>query len=168
MNESKALASYLTPVIINVFVLALLILSLIKSREKTKQSLKFAMMSFMRTLPTIVLIIVFIGLLLGFIPPATISEIAGSQSGIAGVVILALLGTILYIPSIIAFPLAASILKGGASVTAVAAFITTLTMLGHVTIPLEIKELGKKMTLLRNVFSFVIALVIAFIMGVIL
>ena len=168
MKEPNVMASYLTPILINVLVFALLILSLIRSREKTKESLKFAMMSFMRILPTIVLIIVFIGLLLGFIPPATISAIAGSQSGIAGVLILAILGTILYIPSIIAFPLAASILKGGASVTAVAAFITTLTMLGHVTIPLEIKELGKKMALLRNVFSFVIALVIAFIMGVIL
>ena len=50
----------------------------------------------------------------------------------------------------------------------VAAFITTLTMVGVVTLPLEIKEMGKKITILRNVFSFVFAIVIALIMGVIL
>ena len=48
------------------------------------------------------------------------------------------------------------------------AFITTLTMIGVVTLPLEIKELGKKMALLRNGLSFIIAIVIALIMGVIL
>ncbi|MFH0847572.1 MAG: permease [Chloroflexota bacterium] len=150
------------------FVLGCLIFSLAKSQEKTRASLKFALMSFMRTLPTIMLIIILIGLLLGFIPPETISRFVGTKSGFWGVLLVALLGTILYVPSIIAFPLAASILRGGASVTAVAAFITTLTMLGHVTIPLEIKEMGKKMTLLRNVFSFAIALIISIIMGALL
>lgn len=158
----------LTAIIINVFVFSLLMLSLVKSREKTRQTLKVAAMGLMVQLPTVVLIIILIGLLLGFIPPTTISQIAGSQSGIGGVFLVALLGSVLYIPSLIAFPLAASILKSGASVTSVAALITTLTMMGHVSIPMEIKELGKKMTLLRNGLSFIIALVISFIMGAIL
>ena len=64
--------------------------------------------------------------------------------------------------------LAASLLDGGASISVVAAFITTLTMIGTVTLPLEIKELGKKMALLRNGMSFLIAILIAFIMGAIL
>ncbi|HDH27594.1 MAG TPA: permease, partial [Euryarchaeota archaeon] len=46
--------------------------------------------------------------------------------------------------------------------------ITTLTMVGFVTLPLEIKVLGKKLAILRNLFSFIIALIIAVIMGVIL
>lgn len=74
----------------------------------------------------------------------------------------------MHIPSLIAFPLAASLLKNGASITAVAAFITTLTMIGTITLPLEIKELGKKVALLRNGLSFIVAIVIALIMGVIL
>ena len=74
----------------------------------------------------------------------------------------------MHIPSLIAFPLAASLLKGGASITAAAAFITTLTMIGTVTLPLEIKELGKKVALLRNGISFIMAIIIALIMGVML
>ena len=41
-------------------------------------------------------------------------------------------------------------------------------MVGMVTLPLEIKELGTKLTLLRNVMSFFIAILIALLMGVIL
>ncbi|HHD16798.1 MAG TPA: permease, partial [Euryarchaeota archaeon] len=75
---------------------------------------------------------------------------------------------VLFIPSLLSFPLAASLLEGGASLSVVVAFITTLTMIGTVTLPLEIRELGKKMALLRSGMSFIIAIVIALIMGAIL
>ena len=51
---------------------------------------------------------------------------------------------------------------------AIAAFITTLNMVGLVTAPLEIEQLGKKYTLMRNSLSLIFALIIAFGMGVIL
>jgi len=41
-------------------------------------------------------------------------------------------------------------------------------MVGVITLPLELRELGKKITILRNVFSFVFAIVIALIMETIL
>ena len=85
-----------------------------------------------------------------------------------GVLIVGAAGAVLHIPALLSFPLAASLLEEGASVSAVAAFITTLTMIGTITLPLEIKELGKKMAILRNGISFVIAIIIALIMGVIL
>ncbi len=48
------------------------------------------------------------------------------------------------------------------------AFLTTLTMVGIVTFPLEKKEFGLKFAVTRNALSFVSALVIAMMMGVIL
>ena len=39
-------------------------------------------------------------------------------------------------------------------------------MVGAVTMPLEIRELGKKMALLRNGMSYLIAVLVAFLMGV--
>jgi len=41
-------------------------------------------------------------------------------------------------------------------------------MIGIVTLPLEIKELGQKIALLRNGLSFIVALAIALIIGVVL
>jgi len=153
----------ITVIFINIFAGGCLIFSFIKDRKKTKQSLLGAAKSFIRILPIVFIIIIFVGLLLGFVSQTQISKIAGEHAGFWGVFLIAM-----HIPSLIAFPLAASILKNGASITAVAAFITTLTMIGTITLPLEIKELGKKVALLRNGISFIIAIVIALIMGVIL
>jgi uncharacterized membrane protein YraQ (UPF0718 family) len=157
-----------TVVFINIFAVCCLIVSFFKDSEKTKQSLLVALKSFLRILPTVLIIIFFIGFLLGFVPPSEISKIIGEQSGFGGVLLVALLGALSHIPALISFPLAASLLESGASITAVAVFITTLTMIGIVTLPLEIKELGKKMALLRNGMSFIIATIIALIMGSIL
>jgi len=157
-----------TVIFINVFAFGCLIFAFIKDRTKIKQALIVALKSFFRILPTVLIIIIFIGLFLGFVPQSQISKIVGEQAGFGGVLIVGLLGAILHIPSLISFPLAASLLKSGASVTSVAVFITTLTMIGVVTLPLEIKELGKKMALLRNGISFIIAIIIALIMGAIL
>jgi len=153
---------------INVFAFACLFISFFKNKEKTKQSLRVAIRSFFHVLPMVFIIIIFIGLLLGFVPQNQISKIVGVQAGFWGVLVVAFFGAILHIPSLISFPLAASLLKSGASVTSVAVFITTLTMIGLVTLPLEIKELGKKMAILRNGISFGIAIIIALIMGAIL
>ena len=157
-----------TVIFINIFALSCLIVALIKDKKRTKKSLMVAVKSFFRILPTVLIIILFIGLLLGFVPPGTISKIAGEQSGFKGILLVALLGAIMHIPSLLSFPLAASLLKSGASLTVVAAFITTLTMIGIVTLPLEIKELGKKIALLRNGISFIFAIIIALIMGALL
>jgi uncharacterized membrane protein YraQ (UPF0718 family) len=157
-----------TVVFINIFAVCCLIVSFFKDSEKTKQSLLVALKSFLRILPTVLIIIFFIGFLLGFVPPSEISKIIGEQSGFGGVLLVALLGALSHIPALISFPLAASLLESGASITALAVFITTLTMIGIVTLPLEMKELGKKMALLRNGMSFIIAIIIALIMGSIL
>ena len=157
-----------TVIVINAIAIISFLIALLKDKEKAKKSLLVAGKSFIRILPMMLIIIIVIGLLLGFVPPEQISKFIGNQSGIVGVLLVGVVGAIMHIPALLSFPLAASLLEGGASVTAVAAFITTLTMIGVVTLPLEIKELGKKMALLRNGISFVIAIIIALIMGAIL
>ncbi|MEA1875062.1 MAG: permease [Bacteroidota bacterium] len=154
--------------IINGIAIIGLIIAFIVSKEKAIKSLKIAGKSFFKILPIIFIIILVIGLFLGFVSPDQISRFVGEQSGIGGVLLIGIVGALMHIPSLISFPLGASILENGGSITAVAAFITTLTMIGIITLPLEIKELGKKMALLRNGLSFVIAIIIAVIMGVIL
>jgi uncharacterized membrane protein YraQ (UPF0718 family) len=75
---------------------------------------------------------------------------------------------VLYIASLVSIPLAASLLRAGASVTTIAAFLTGLMMVNTVTLPLEIKYLGKKMALSRNLLSLVFAFAIAIVIGMVL
>ncbi|MBS3815562.1 MAG: permease [Hadesarchaea archaeon] len=158
----------ITAVIINIFAFLGLAIAFLKNREKAIQSLKVAGKSLFKILPMILIIVVIVGLMLGFVPPDQIGMFFGEQSGILGVLIIGGMGAILHIPSLVAFPLAASLLESGASIMATAAFITTLTMIGTVYLPVEMKILGKKLALLRNGLSFIIAIIISVMMGLIL
>jgi uncharacterized membrane protein YraQ (UPF0718 family) len=79
-----------------------------------------------------------------------------------------ILGSITLIPGFIAFPLAAALLKSGAGYMQIAAFVSTLMMVGVVTLPMEIKFFGKKAAYLRNGLAFVFSLIVALVMGVVL
>jgi uncharacterized membrane protein YraQ (UPF0718 family) len=157
-----------TAVVINLIALIGIIIAFAKSKRKALKSLKIAGKTFLRILPMMIIIVNVIGLLLGFISSDQISQFIGNQSGPFGVIVIGVAGAVMHIPALLAFPLGSSLLENGASITAVAVFLTTLTMIGMITLPLEIKELGKNLALLRNGFSFIAALVIAFIMGVLL
>jgi uncharacterized membrane protein YraQ (UPF0718 family) len=105
-------------------------------------------------------------LVVGLLSEELIIRYIGPETGFTGTLTAALVGAVTLIPSLVSFPLAGSLLRMGASAITIAAFITTLTMVGFVTAPLEIKELGLKFTLWRNGLSFIFALSIALVMGV--
>ncbi|MFQ3293820.1 MAG: uncharacterized membrane protein YraQ (UPF0718 family) [Natrialbaceae archaeon] len=150
---------------INGFAVSALLIALYRDRERGINSLKRGLFSFVRILPTVLTIVVIIGLLLGFVPPEMLRQVVGDQSGIGGLFLTGTIGSVLHIPALVAFPLAASFQEMGASVSIVAVFITTLTMIGVVTLPLEIRELGWRFAVLRNGLSFVGAVLIALVMG---
>ncbi len=142
--------------------------ALVRDRRQALRGLKVAAKMTWGMLPMVVIIILLIGALFAFVSPEALERFVGDQSGPFGAVLVALVGGILHIPALLAFPLSASLLDQGASITVVAAFITSLTMIGVVTLPLEMQELGRRFALLRNGLSFLAALAIAFIMGAIL
>ncbi|NLA78923.1 MAG: permease [Erysipelothrix sp.] len=143
----------------------LLGLSFYKDRKKTKQSLMKAWKSFENILPQMLALIIFIGVVVALLSPETIGKIIGGASGWYGTLIAAVLGSVTLIPAFVAFPLAAILLQNGAGYMQLSAFVSTLTMVGIITIPLEIKFFGKKFTILRNTLAFGFALVVAFIVG---
>ncbi|MDF1566538.1 MAG: permease [Spirochaetaceae bacterium] len=156
----------ITVLTVNGIALAALATALIRDRKRAAGALRTAGKMFVSILPMLIIIILLISLLFGFIPEESLTRFLGNQSGPLGTLVTAIVGSFLHIPAILAFPLAGSLLEKGASVTVVAAFITTLTMIGIVTLPLEIKEMGRRFALMRNGFSFAAALAIAFLMGV--
>lgn len=143
------------------------IFSLLKNKNKTLNAVKMSGGMMKGMFGEIIAILFLIGLLLTFIPPEIIKQYAGQSNTIMSTIIFALVGCITLIPAFVAFPLVGSIVNAGASIVPVVAFLTTLTMVGIVTFPLEKKEFGVKFTLVRNSLSFVFAIFIALLMGVI-
>ena len=146
----------------------LLGISFVKDKEKTALSLKRAWKMFVNVLPQFVAILLLVGLLLAVVTPETIQRIIGADSGLLGMFITSLFGAITLVPVLIAFPVAAELLNNGAGITQIVVFISTLTMVGFVTLPMEIKYLGKKAAILRNVFAYLFAFATAFIIVAVL
>lgn len=152
------------------YVLAVLLLSLsfIKDKNKTKMALKKAWKSFENILPQFLSILIIIGIMLAVLSPETISKFVGQESGMLGVLIAALIGSITLIPGFVAFPLAAALLKSGAGFMQIAVFVSTLMMVGIVTIPVEMKYFGKKATIIRNGMAFLFSFIAAIVIGVVM
>ncbi|WP_320128019.1 permease [uncultured Sphaerochaeta sp.] len=145
-----------------------LIVSFVKDTGKTRQALKMAFGMGKGMLGSILSIIFLIGLILTILPPENIADFVGNQSLVIATIASAAFGTITLIPAFIAFPLVGTLVEAGISVVPAVAFLTTLTMVGIVTFPLEKREFGLKFTAVRNGLSFVFAIAIALIMGMII
>jgi uncharacterized membrane protein YraQ (UPF0718 family) len=145
-----------------------LAVSFVKDRAKTKQALMRAWKPFHNLLPDFAGILALVGLVLTVISPEIISRIVGGESGLLGMGVAALVGAITLIPGFIAFPLAYSLLERGAGIMQVAVFVSTLMMVGFITLPLERKHFGPRITYLRNGLSFVFSFVVALVIGVVM
>lgn len=145
-----------------------LLFSFAKDREKTKLALKKAWKSFENILPSVLAVLLLIGFILTFLDAQTISLLLGTDSGITGMLIAAVVGCITLIPGFVAFPLAASLLEAGAGYAQIAVFISTLMMVGVATLPLEIKYFGKRTAVKRNILSLLCAIITSCLIGVIM
>ncbi|NMB34386.1 MAG: permease [Clostridium sp.] len=144
------------------------VISLVKDKEKTFNSMKMAKGMMQNMVGQILGILLLIGLILTFIPPEAIKNVLGEANTFVSTIISAVAGSITLIPAFVAFPLVGSLVDAGASIIPAVAFLTTLTMVGLVTFPLEKREFGLKFASIRNIFSFVFAIIIALAMGVIM
>jgi len=147
----------------------LLALSALKDRKKTLQALKKAWKAFEGILPQFLVVLILVAVVLALLDAATISRFLGSGSGAWGGIVAGLIGAITLIPGFVAFPAAAALLQNGAGATQIAAFVSSLMMVGVVTLPMEMKYFGKRAALLRNglalVFSFVAALFVGWVVS---
>ena len=152
---------------VGLYVLAgvLLIVSARQDRQKTGVALRKAWKSFESILPLILAIIMLIGIGLAVLSPAAISGLMGRHSGWPGVILAALIGSVTLIPGFVTFPLAAALLKNGAGYFQIIVFISTSVMVGVVTIPIEIRYFGRKVTYWRNFLALIFSFAIAGLMG---
>ncbi len=106
-------------------------------------------------LPEMLSVLMLVAMILTLLDENTISRYLGDSSGFLGLIAPALVGAVTLIPGFVAFPVAGKLLESGAGVLQVAAFVTSLMMVGIITLPMEIKYFGKQTAILRNLLSFI-------------
>lgn len=148
-----------------ILTISLLSLSYYKDKQKTKESLIKAWKSFENILPQMLGIVATVGIIIAFLNPQTIGRIIGDSSGWLGILLAAAVGSVTLIPGFVAFPTAAILLENGAGYMQLGAFISSLMMVGLMTIPVEIKFFGRKTTILRNILAFGFSLIVAVVIG---
>lgn len=142
--------------------------SFLLDRRKTMLGLKKGWKMFQNVAIPFLNILILVSLVLHVVPPSLIVRYLGAGSGWGGLAIAAIVGSITLIPGFISYPIASVLIIQGASYTTVATFMTTLMMVGVVTLPLEIKYFGRSVAILRNVLNFIAAVVIGLFVGLIL
>ena len=155
----------MTSVILYGIVIFFLIISFIKDKNKTKRALILGLKSFENILPQFLFIIITVGILLSFLTTDIISKILGNSSGFIGIILADIMGTIIMMPTFVSFSLGNTLLLNGAGYSQVATLISSLVLIGLMTLPLEIKYLGKRATLLRNLIAFIFSIIVGIILG---
>ena len=141
------------------------LISAILDRKKTVMALKIAWKKFIAILPAFLSMLILVSIILFLIPDTMISQYLGNDSRFIGIVFASSFGSITLMPGFVAYPLCGILLKKGVSYMVLAAFTTTLMMVGILTYPVEKEYFGVEVTIIRNLISFCMALLIALVIG---
>jgi uncharacterized membrane protein YraQ (UPF0718 family) len=148
--------------------LGLMAISYIKEKQRTKEALKATFKILYTILPVLIFVFVLMGLIQAYVSRETIAAILGKETGVIGILYAELVGSVaLFLPPAV-FPFGGYLHDNGAAYGPIAGFIFTAILIGVTTLPLEFKLLGKRFTIARNIFTFVIAFFLALFMGVVL
>lgn len=135
--------------------------------RRTRDALRSAWRGLLALVPKVLGMIGLVGLALALVPPDVLRRVF-ALGGLSGFLAVAALGSLVTMPGPVAFPLVGSLARLGAPPAALATFVTTLTMVGVVTAPLEVSHFGRRFTALRQGLSFAAALLVGLAMGALL
>ena len=150
-----------------VLTIVLTVLSFVIDKNKTLKGIKKGLTMFLKILPTLLSVIILVSIVLYLVSDEVLIKYLGDEAGLGAYVSAAVIGSVSIIPGFIAYPLAGILLKTGVSFSVLSVFITTLKMVGVLTIPIESKFFGLKTAILRNVLSFIGAILVGGSMAVI-
>jgi len=142
-----------------------LIASFIGSRKKKREGRQIEWRRFLKLLPPFLTMLSAVALLLPALPQEVFVRHLGGNNLFYTTTAAGLLGSLTLMPGFIAFPLSGLLLKQGVPYIVLAAFTTTLMMVGVLTFPVERHYLGTRIALVRNLISLIIALIVAISIG---
>lgn len=154
------------PIIFNGLVGLFLLIYIFVDVRKAWEVIKSAFRSFRTVMPLLVVIFALLILMQQTFTEHQVAFIIKQTSGAWGYLVAGFLGAIVHIPLFVAFPVGGNLLHTGVNPGFIAVLITSLVMVHTFSIPVEVRELGLRFALKRNILSLIFALCIGIIMGV--
>ena len=148
-----------------IIMVILLIISFVFDKEKTYKSLQRGWMKITKILPGYLKLLILLSLIL-LVPEEILVKFLGGNNIFLGLILGLIVGSITMMPGFIAYPLAGILVSRGVSYMVIAAFISTLMLVGILTYPVEKEYMGVKATIYRNIAGFIIGAIIALAAGV--
>ncbi len=116
--------------------------------------LKSAMSMTVQILPLVIFAFIVAGMIQILIPHEFLSKWVGKESGIRGILIGTVAGSLTPGGPYVSLPIAAGLLRSGASVGTMVAFLTGWSLWAVGRLPIEVGIMGWKFTLIRIVSTF--------------
>ena len=117
------------------FTLGCVIISFFQNRTKTSKAFHIAWKKFRAISSAFLMMLIFISILLYLIPNELIMQYLGGSGQFNGIFIALFFGSVAIMPGFVAFPLCGILLQKGVSYAVLAAFTTSLMLVGVVTFP---------------------------------
>jgi uncharacterized membrane protein YraQ (UPF0718 family) len=121
--------------------------------------LKIASRILIQITPLLIFAIAVAGLIQVLIPTELVSEWVGTESGLQGVLIGAIVGGFMPGGPFVSLPIAAALLMAGAGIGTMVAFLTGWSLLAVSRLPLEVGLMGWRFTAIRLSVTFFLPIV---------
>ncbi len=141
-------------IIMGVIAIVLLIIGYQKGGGEHILGLKTAGNILLQILPLLIFAFIIAGMIQVIIPQEMISRWVGAESGFRGLLIGTAIGSVTPGGPFISLPIAAGMLRAGASIGTMVAFMSAWSLLAVSRLPLEIGLMGWKFSLIRLACTF--------------
>jgi uncharacterized membrane protein YraQ (UPF0718 family) len=141
-------------IIMGVAAVVLLYIGYQKGGGEHLMGLKSAGNLLLQIIPLLVLAFIVAGMIQALVPVQLISRWIGAESGLRGILIGTLMGGIAPGGPYVSMPIAAGLLRVGASTGTMVAFLTSWSLWAVTRLPMEIGIMGWKFTLIRLACTF--------------
>lgn len=154
-KRKKSSMNMLVPTIImGVIAVALLVYGWVNGQGQHVAGLRSAAMMTINVLPLLIFAFIIAGMIQTLLPAQLISRWVGAESGIKGILVGTLTGGFMPGGPYVSLPIAAGLLRAGAGVGTMVAFITAWSLWAVARLPMEVGILGWKFTSIRLICTF--------------
>ncbi len=154
MNKRRISGMLIPTIIMGILAITLLVIGYKKGDNQHILGLKSSINMIVQILPLLIFAFIVAGMAQVLIPRELMSRWVGAESGIKGLLIGTVAGGLAPGGPYVSLPIVAGLLRAGASVGTMVAFLTGWSLLAINRLPMEIGIVGWRFTLVRFVTTF--------------